>query len=434
MNSLGGNDCGVPQTNGISGNTSQENASSDASSAQTLSQEESKAGTEQQQVQRYTEEKVLAVVDVIQEVFKHPNADSLCIARVQGWDVIINLAGMFGVDATVESVVGRKIVYVQIDSVMPETFKENTMWKYLTSTYMGRKVRSAKIRGVFSQGLILDFDTLAGLFPTLDFASLPVNTNVTNMLGIIKFYDIYDAEGPAYGGAYDKSKIKSRPSPASLRPFPDFLVKTDQTRLQAQISLIRGLAPDRMFTATQKFDGQSVQWFVNNGRAGVCSRNFEVNLELDMDVDKRDKANDKFREMNARYNIFDKLLALGRNVSVQTEMYGMGINGNRHKKNDVDIAVFDILDVDKQSFMRHTEVWKLAGELGLPTVPVVFEKQLLLSDKIEPWMKLANSQRYPSDGRTALLAEGIVVRTADEQAPYVSFKVISQEYLMKYDL
>ncbi len=380
----------------------------------------------------YVEEKVMASVDVISEVFKHPNADSLWIARVQGWDVIINLKAMFGDAATPENVVGRKVVYVQIDSVMPTVFENNLFWKYLSSTYMGKKVRSTKLRGVFSQGLILDFETIAPLFPELGakLDSLPAETNVTNELGIVKYYSIYDAEGPAYFGAYDKSQIKGRPSPASLRPFPEFLQKTDQPRLQAQRKLVLGLEPDRLFTATQKFDGQSVQWFHKDGRVGVCSRNFEVLLELDLPEDKRDKANDKFREMNTKYSIFDKLLACKRNVSVQTEMYGMGINGNRHKKNDVNVAVFDVFDIDRRQFITHDEMVSLAAELGLPTVPVVFENQRLLSEKIEPWLELANKQRYAG----GLLAEGIVVRTADGKAPYMSFKVISQEYLVKYDL
>lgn len=378
----------------------------------------------------YIETKTLATIEVIERVTKHPNADSLWNVTVQGWNAIVNLASMFGTDVTPDSVIGKKVVYVQIDSIMPETFKEMSLWGYLASTYMGKRVRSTKIRGTFSQGLILDFETLTPLFPNVDFSSLLVGTNVTNDLKIIKYYSIYDAEGPGYFGAYDKSKIKDRPLHVSLRPFPEFLEKTDQPRLQAQINIIRELEPDRPFTATQKYDGQSVQWFYKDGRIGVCSRNFEVLLELDVDPDKRDKANDKFREMNDKYSIFDKLIEKKRNVSVQTELYGIGINGNRHKKNTVDIVVFDIYDIDKRRFLTHNEMVSFAAELGLRTVPVVFEDQPLLSENIEPWLKLANSQRYIG----GFLAEGIVVRTSDGKDPYVSFKVISQEYLVKYDL
>lgn len=386
--------------------------------------------TKEENTRPKIETKTLATIELIGKVTKHPNADSLWIATVQGWDVIISLTSMFGNDATPESIVGKKVVYIQIDSIMPETFKEMALWTYLADTYMGKRVRSAKIRGSFSQGIILDFESLTPLFPDIDFASKPVGTNITNNLKITKYYSIYDAEGPAYYGAYDKGKIKGSPSSVTLLPFPEFLVKTDQPRLQAKMDIIHGLEGKRLFSATQKFDGQSVQWFYKDGKTGVCSRNFEVALELDVEPAKQDRANDKFREMNVKYGILDKLLKCKKNISVQTEMYGMSINGNRHKKNEIDIVVFDIYDIDTRNFLSHRKMMDLASSLGLPTVPVVFEDQRILSTEVKPWLELANNQRYAGGH----LAEGIVVRTSDDASPYVSFKVISQAYLVKYDL
>ena len=89
--------------------------------------------------EKYVEEKVLAVIDEICDVFKHPNADSLWIARVQGWDVIVNISAMFG-DVEPKSVIGRKIVYVQIDSIMPpEKFENDGIWKYLRGHIWARR-------------------------------------------------------------------------------------------------------------------------------------------------------------------------------------------------------------------------------------------------------------------------------------------------------
>lgn len=354
----------------------------------------------------------LAYIDVIQSVSKHPNADSLYIARVQGWDVIINLASMFGVDATEESVVGQKIVYIQIDSIMPVAFKSQSIWKYLSETYMGMKVKSTKIRGMYSQGAILDFATLKKVFPELELESLPVDTNITNMLGIVKYYSTDDLENPATTGS-------------AIKPFPEFLEKTDQIRLQAQMRIIKNIEHDRLFTATQKYDGQSVQWFVNNGVVGVCSRNYELNIYSDSN------SNKNFRAMNHKYDLLNKLKAYGRNISVQTEMYGTNINANRHKLNRVDIAVFNVFDIDNKKYLTHAEAWRIAGELGLPTVAVVFENKPLISHNIDQWLELANQQKYSHDPE--ILAEGIVVCNSDN-GPYVSFKVISQEYLVKHKL
>jgi RNA ligase (TIGR02306 family) len=351
-----------------------------------------------------------------------------------------------------KSIIGKKIVYFQIDSVMPIIFEKSGFWNYLQRTYMGKKIISAKIRGVISQGMVSDFASLAPLFPSIPFDALPIGHNLTNDIGVIKFYSQYDAEGPMYGGAFDKSQFKTRPSPASLRPFPDFLIKTDQERLQNNIKIIRGLDPGRLFTAGVKFDGQSVQWFSRSTKdlaghvtttAGVCSRNFQVLLELDMDADKRDKANDKFRDMNAKYGLLEALtaycLAHDRNLSVQTEMYGMAINGNRHKKNDVDLAVFDVYDIDKRKFLPHDEVAAITHALGLTMVPIAthggvpYKALPLFSLDVKDWVAMANEQRYIAKN-DLLLAEGIVVKSCDGIAPYVSFKVISPEYLIKHNI
>lgn len=396
------------------------------------------------------EEKILVTVEKITHITKHPNADVLYIARVQGYDVIINLAAMFG-SVTPESLIGQLVVYFQIDSIMPAVFEKCSFWNYLDSTYMGKRIKSAKIRGIISQGLILTFNDILPVFPKLfesirsinqnsedanntkDTSSFPEGFNLTNALCVTKYYHRYDAEGPAYSGEYDRSKIKTRTSPASLLPFPEYIPKTDQPRLQSNINIIRNLPDDRLFTATLKFDGQSTTWVYNNGESFVCSRNYTINLELDKDPSKRDKANDKFRYINEKYNLLDKLKSCDTNIAIQAEMYGMSINGNRHHKNDIDIAVFDIYDIDKRRYLSHSDTQAIATLFNLPTVTTVFEKQTLLSKDIEPWIQLANNCRYHHPHKN-LLAEGIVVKSDNDIAPYMSFKVISPEYLIKHNI
>lgn len=385
----------------------------------------------------YVEEKTLVTCETILDVTKHPNADSLYIARVQGYDVIINPSAMFP-NTNPNELVGKTIVYFQIDSVLPDKFANEGFWNYMQGTYMGKKIISAKLRGIVSQGLIMTFDALAKLFPDIPLSTLPLGHNLTNDLGVIKFYSKYDAEGPMYDGSFDRSQYKSRPSPASLRPFPDFLNKTDQERLQNNIKLIRNLPPDRLFTAQIKYDGQSVQWFCNFDRIGVCSRNFQVLLEYDLPAESRDQSNNKFREMNAKYSLLDKLTVYCTEnkcaLSIQTEMYGTSINSNRHKKNDVDIVVFDVYDITARCYLPAAEVEKIADTLGLPKVTVVFKDQPLLSTDVTEWITLANAQCNDGPKGEKLQAEGIVVKSSDNRKPYVSFKVISPEYLIKHKL
>lgn len=408
-------------------------------------------------IELVVEEKELVSIEKISEVIKHPNADNLYIATVLGYKVIINIANMYGVNTKPEDLVGKNIVYFQIDSVMPEIFKNEGFWNYLKNTYMGKKIISAKLRGLISQGMVIDFESIASLFPKLTvetLRSLPEGYNLTNDVGVIKYYEIYDAEGPIYGGAFDRSKYKTRISPACLRPFPEFLQKTDQPKLQVQYKILRRMMceeqvgvgkmteeqfaetktvdlpiPNRLFTTTVKFDGQSVQWFKKAHRVGVCSRNFEVLLEYELG-DNADSANNKFREMDKKYGIMDKLQKYPRDISIQTEMYGMSINGNRHKKNDIDLVVFDVFDVDSGSMLSHKEMVAICKEFGLPHVPVVSENQPLISLSVDKWVELASTVRYTG----GFLAEGIVVKSSDDKYPYVHFKVISPAYLIKHGI
>ncbi len=320
--------------------------------------------------------------------------------------------------------------------------------------------------------MISDFETMHNLFPNIPFDTLPLGYNLTNELGVVKFYSIYDPERPDYAGNFDPMKHKLRPSMKSVREFPTFLVKTDQPRLQNNIALIRGLEPDRQFTATIKYDGQSVQWFCKVIKtpnhvnpitkepvtadsisteglyqvqaSGICSRNLQVLLELDLEESLREKANNKYRDMNAKYNLLEKLEAYclvgGRSLSIQTEMYGMAINNNRHKKTDVDLAVFDVYDIDRGHYLTHAAIMMIASSIGLPTVPVLEYKgapyygQPLISTNVADWVAIANEQRYTTEKNAKVQAEGIVVKSTDGKFPYVSFKVISPKYLIEHGI
>ena len=54
----------------------------------------------------------LASIEIIQNIRKHPNADSLEIANVLGWQVIVQK------DLHKE---GDKIVFITIDTILPKT-------------------------------------------------------------------------------------------------------------------------------------------------------------------------------------------------------------------------------------------------------------------------------------------------------------------------
>ncbi len=128
----------------------------------------------------------LATIQTIESVITHPNADSLQLAKVLGWTVVIR---------TEEFLPGQKVIYLEIDSLIPVTatwiplpLQQRIITEKITEHY---RVKTMKIRREFSQGLCIAIPA--------DLAHLEVGTDVTDILGITKYcndaHEIYESNG-----------------------------------------------------------------------------------------------------------------------------------------------------------------------------------------------------------------------------------------------
>jgi len=79
----------------------------------------------------------------IEELYPHPNADKLEVARIKGWFIIVGKG---------EHKVGDLVSFIPIDSVLPKELVDKYQLSFLKN---GNRVRSLKLRGTISQGLIL---------------------------------------------------------------------------------------------------------------------------------------------------------------------------------------------------------------------------------------------------------------------------------------
>ena len=111
-------------------------------------------------------------------------------------------------------------------------------------------------------------------------------------------------------------------------------------------------------------------------------------------------------------------------------MVGPKVNANRLRLSDYQFRVFNIWDIDNSFYLPWTEVENVCEELQLPTVPVVYRGPAnKLELTVPAFLKLAEEQTYASN----VLGEGIVVKT-DDDSRRLSFKVISNKYLLKHKL
>ena len=103
----------------------------------------------------------------IKEILDHPDADRLEIAKVKGWECVVQKG---------THKPGDGVVYVPIDAVLPVELSD----KLGVTNYLSRgRVRTAKLRGVYSQGLIIDMKHLPDNYYLGD--------DVKDVLGITKY-------------------------------------------------------------------------------------------------------------------------------------------------------------------------------------------------------------------------------------------------------
>ena len=339
-------------------------------------------------------ERKLATIRKIKEILPIEGADAIELAVVDGWKVVVA--------KNVGHKVGDLVVYCEIDSFLPirEEFEflRKSSYKKMGDVE-GFRLKTIKLRGQISQGLVLPY----GVIPIAQFATaaeLPEGMDVTEMLGIVKYEPPIPAElaGKIKGG------------------FPSFLQKTDEERVQNIAVEYSALCfqSKHQFYVTEKLDGSSATFYLNNGEFGVCSRNLEL-LETEGNT---------FWKVAREMQIEEKLRSLGRNICLQGELIGEGIQGNPYKIKGHTVKFFNVFDIDNHRKCTVREFLEILDPLDLDFVPYL-EIPFMLPSSVEYMLKYA-------EGKSKLNAnverEGVVVRSMDNS---ISFKAISNNFLLQ---
>jgi RNA ligase (TIGR02306 family) len=348
----------------------------------------------------------LASIQTVTSIEPIPNADAIERFRVLGWWIV----GKKG-----EVRVGDRVVYCEIDSLLPERpefeflrsncFKPALLNGDTVLQRAGFRIKTIKLRGQVSQGICFPLAVLP------QDRAYEVGDDVTDLLGIIKY------EPPAPVGM--SGMVKG--------PFPGFLPKTDETRIQVLepvLQLYRG----QTFYITEKLDGTSFTAFLRDDQFGLCSRNLWL--------DETDNSN-LFVRLAQTLNLPEKLRRIRDNFgfqpALQGEVIGPGIQKNKYGLGHVDLRVFSLIDIDRYSLVDREIMLSALEQAGLTSVPQLGE--IVLNHTIDELVEIAV-------GRSQLNAnahrEGLVFRPAQEihdatLGGRLSFKVINPQFLLKYD-
>jgi len=335
-------------------------------------------------------DRTLASIVRVKQVHPIAGADKIVLVEIKGWKCIVKKD---------EFNQGDLGVYLSIDSI-PDLDDPNTSF----IKDKGGRIKTIKLRGVISQGLLGPLDWLKSR--GIDISTLKEGDDVTKEMGVTKY--IPNEELGQYSkGVSDESA-----------PFPVIVRKTDEERLQNYPSFLDRIK-NRSIIITRKEDGCSCSVIHNQGKFGLCSRNYEL-LEPTTSSSHYFYVSDKLK-------LKEKMQSLGRNIAIQGEIVGPKINGNRLKLVEYSFRVFNVWDIDAQCYLKYSDVESICTFLGVDQVPLIF-KGVYDSQKLtlDHFLELADQQEYVT-GKTP--AEGIVVKTDDDEHR-ISFKVISNNYLL----
>jgi RNA ligase (TIGR02306 family) len=333
-----------------------------------------------------TDRKLASVVKIA-DIQPIPGADAIMVAKVKGWNVVVKVN---------EYKVGDLAVYYEIDSFLPVRpqfeFLRKSSFKRMGSSE-GFRLKTIRLRGQISQGL---------LTPIPEGISNPKEgDDLTEALDIVK----YEPPIPAQLAG----KIKGT--------FPNFIPKTDEIRIQNFESEV-GFSPagERAYL-TEKLDGTSFTCYFNNGVFGVCGRNWELTETSD---------NSLWRMANL-LQLKEKMTKHGKNIALQGELIGAGINGNLYGLSDHKLYFFTGYDIDKGRRMFFDELeWVLFG-LQLQMVPVLEKYGFVIPNE----SNIVDYMLRYAEGKSVLNMEvdreGVVVRGLERE---FSFKAISNTYLL----
>lgn len=334
-------------------------------------------------------ERAMATIRKIDSIDPIEGADAIEVATVGGWKVVVKKN---------EFKVGELAVYFEIDSWVP-----NELAPFLTkgtepreyNGVKGERLRTVKLRGQISQGLLLPLE--------------PTCKNIESLL----FEDL-DVSLPLNVQKWE------RPIPAQLAGqvrgnFPALVPKTDQERIQNLSKQFDKFMEDT-WSITEKLDGSSCTFYLDDeDQFHVCSRNLDL----------KEDENNSFWKTAKKYDIEGIMRRNSmKGMAIQGEMIGEGIQGNQYKV-VLDFYVYDMYNTKTGEYILPSQLKAACERLGLNHVPILAEGITLAGSSIQSILSEAEGKSRLNGSER----EGIVFKS--ESIHDRSFKAISNKWLLK---
>lgn len=337
-------------------------------------------------------------VQTISNLTPIENADNIELARLLGWNVVVG-KGQFSI--------GQKVAYFEIDSFLPATDRrfaafqprgQNVTVSEDGTEELGHVLRTAKFRGVYSQGLVMGLDELGYTVGHIDELYLGADISEANK--------IFKWEEPVPETPDIVGRFESR-----------WMPKSGSERIQ-NLSPNWDEIASLEWEASVKVDGTS-QTLLNDK---VSVRIFGHNWELDKNSSEAYKV-----------AVTSKLVEEIENypgMAIQFELVGPGIHKNRLKLAEKKAFVFAVW-LDGVKLPRRE--WPPVAQFHSTPVLTDLKVSGSLDEMVETVSELRGS--ITKD----VLDEGVVFHLLSDKIPMwmergASFKIVSPKYCVKHKL
>lgn len=343
-------------------------------------------------------------VEKIEKIDLHPNADRLELAIILGWQCVVQKDRYKA---------GDKIVYIPIDSILPETLEADIFGKNSKVKLSKHRVKTIKLRGAISQGLVVDLKHGGA-------KDLSIGTDITKDLGVTK----YEPPAPGFQGfsgggkiRYSNPSFKKYTSIENIKNYPKLFDPEDEVIITEKIH------GTNFRCGWVKYDANTI--FKKLKRLFRLTPEYEF-VYGSREVQLRVGGESIYADIVKQYRLKERLQY---GEVIYGEIYGSSVQKNYQygcKEGERELIVFDMVINGK--YADHYTVICRAYNYDLKAVPVVFQGKFGEADL----NKLVSGPSVLCSDQK--IREGVVVRPEHEESSYAGRKIlkaINPEYLLK---
>jgi len=392
-----------------------------------------------EEVNKTADVRKLATVATVLGISPIMDADQIELAQIRGWKVVVGKN---------QFKVGDLCIYLEIGSICPDGISEElkdemkTLTKRLSKNpseknilgnrineisltntrpefeFLRQKkfiVKTHKIRGVCSQGIVFPIDILTNVGVDLNTFELHDGMDLTELLGIVQYVE----PEPANLGGIAKGH------------FPINQLSSDEERIE-NLNEVYSRMREYKYVVTEKLEGTSSTFFLGVTEFGVCSRSLNL----------KESENNTFWKVARKLNIEEKMRKYAEvheivNFNIQGEVVGEGIQSNIYKLKGQTVRLYAAFNIDTQTYFEYEQFLSMVSEMELETCPIIYTDYELPENFDDLFELVDNFKTTFGNSVGKFVAEGLVF-VAKNVKPYetitrssfgrLSFKVKARTY------